>query len=73
MSVTARFQMEKPEEMNATMQITMSLADWKAIRGGLSSGTGAYSSTMLIRAIDDLIAQAGKVFYSRMSDDEAGK
>lgn len=56
----ARFMIENPDEIVATMKITMSVKDWVSLRDQLQN---AYPSWMLSRAITDLVTEARKVFH----------
>lgn len=57
----ARFMMESPDEIEATMKITMSVKEWTDLRDQLQQ---KWPSSRLQGAITDLLAQARKVYYT---------
>lgn len=66
----ARFMADKPADIVFTMKISMTAADWEALRDSLEDDvkpfkTGAqhYVVTQLKGYICDLLAQARKTFY----------
>lgn len=61
----ARFMIEKPDEVEATMKITMSVKKWTELRDRLSDD---YPAWELSAKINDLLAQARKVFYPTIDD-----
>lgn len=56
----ARFMIEKPDEIVATMKLTMPVKEWEELRDQLSS---KWPSHDFSRAINDLLSQARKVVY----------
>lgn len=56
----AKFRIEDPDNILATMEITMSIKDWNELRNQLDE---AHPSWRLSSAIRDLLSQARKVFY----------
>ena len=58
--MNGRFMIENPDEIKATMKITMTVKDWTELRDQLAK---AYPSWGLSSMITDLISQARKVFY----------
>jgi hypothetical protein len=65
--VRAKFAIEKPDDIDCTMKITMSLGQWKKLRAQLPS---EWPSMDLYRAIGDLVGQAEQTFY--VSEAEEG-
>jgi len=63
-----RLKCEKPEEIVYTMTISMKAKDWEALRDQLK---GAWPAWDLSRNIDDLLAQARKVYWPKNLDDAA--
>jgi hypothetical protein len=59
--LTATFRLSEPDKMSATMQITMTVKEWKELRALISD---EYPGWQLNGAITDLIHQAEKVFFS---------
>ena len=57
----ARFKIEKPEEAEATMTITMPLKDWESLRDELN---GKWPASELCSKINDLLSQARKIFWT---------
>lgn len=57
----ARFMVESPDAIEATMKITMSVKDWTDLRDQLAQ---KWPSSRLSSAITDLLAQARKVYYA---------
>jgi hypothetical protein len=60
-----RFMIEKPGEVMATMQITMTIAEWDKLNDQLQIN---YPSIMLITRINDMLRQARKIFYPTIGD-----
>jgi hypothetical protein len=58
----ARLKCEKPEEIEYTVTITMSAKEWERLRGQLET---AWPASELSYAIDDLLAQARKIYWAR--------
>jgi len=56
----ARFLMEAPDEIEATMKITMKLKEWTELRDQLQE---VWPSSRLSSAITSVIADARKIFY----------
>ena len=56
----ARFMIEKPDEIEATLKITMKVKDWEALRDQL---IGKWPSSDLGNTITDLLAQARRRVY----------
>jgi hypothetical protein len=57
----ARFMIENPDDIEATMKITMSIKDWVELKDQLGD---KWPSSDLYSKITDLIIQARKVFYT---------
>jgi hypothetical protein len=68
MSVTSRFQLEKPDDAEATLRVTMTVKEWKQVRHALERSP-AWTANHFGRSIGEAIDAAEKVFYSRISDD----
>ncbi len=63
----ARFMMENPDQIEATMKITMTLAEWTDLRDQLSRD---WPSWRLSSFITDLVGQSRKVFYPEVQEGE---
>ena len=61
-----RFMMENPDEIEATLKITMSLKKWGNLRDQLSN---TYPSWELSAAIADLLGQAREIFYPKVDEE----
>ena len=57
----ARFMIEAPDEIQATMKITMSVKDWCELRDQLAQ---KWPSSRLSAAINSVLAEARKVYYA---------
>ena len=57
----ARYMIESPGEVEATMKITMTMKEWEALRDQLST---VWPSSRLATAITNLLADSRKVFYA---------
>ena len=57
----ARFMIESPDEINATMKITMTVKEWTELRDQLDN---KWPSWKLSSAISDVLSQARKVYYA---------
>lgn len=69
--VTGRFQLEAPDDMQATLKITMSLSMWKTVQATLDNdSTGPYGVWQLQSMIRDLIASASAHAYARIESNE---
>ena len=62
----ARMMLEKPEGIEATMKITMSIAEWTELRDQL---TKFYPSWRLSNMITDLLTQTRKIVYEERKHD----
>lgn len=60
-----RFMIERPGDVMATMQITMTMADWEKLSEQLQIN---YPSIMLVTRINDMLRQAKRVFYPTIGD-----
>lgn len=60
MARQARFMIEKPDDVEATMKITMSVREWTELRDQLAD---KWPSSWMSGAITDLLSQARKVYY----------
>lgn len=59
MALEAKFKIEKPDEVVATLSITMSVKEWCELRDQLSD---RYPSWRFSSAINNLVNTANKVF-----------
>ena len=68
----ARFMLEKPGEIQATMKITMSLKSWEELRDQLDkiNISECYVAYELRNKINDLFSQARKIFYPTIKEKE---
>jgi len=57
----ARFMIEAPDKIEATMKITMTIKEWTELRDQLAN---QWPSWELSRNITDLITQARKIYYA---------
>ena len=62
----ARYMIEKPEDIQCTMKITMTLKHWGELRDQLER---KWPSGELSGTITDLISQARQVFYAKEIED----
>jgi hypothetical protein len=58
--VSASFKVEKPENIEVTLTMTMRLKDWNALSRQLAN---EWPSSDLSRTISDVTNQANKVFW----------
>lgn len=58
----ARFMVENPDEIEATLKVTMTVKKWTELRDQLSN---AYPSWQLSAAITDVITAARRVYYAK--------
>jgi hypothetical protein len=63
--VKARFMIENPDDIQATMKITMSIKEWTELRDQLDS---TWPSWRLSSAITHVISEARKVYYAPEKD-----
>jgi hypothetical protein len=61
----ARFMIEAPDEIEATVKITMSVKEWTALRDQLEN---KWPSSRLGSAITQVISEARKVYYAQDQD-----
>ena len=54
---------KNPDEIQCTLQFTMSLRDWKQIRKTLGTNP-AYTELQVMNEIRDLVLQLEKTFYA---------
>lgn len=62
----ARLKIEKPEDIEATITMTMTLQEWELLRDQLKQ---AHPSWRLASVIDDLLSQGRKVFWAEPAQD----
>ena len=61
----ARFLIESPDEIEATMKITMTVKEWTELRDQLAE---KWPSSRLSRAITNVLSEARKVYYAPDTD-----
>lgn len=61
----ARFKIEKPHEVQCTLEITMVLSDWEELEKQLNTN---YPSWELSQAISTILTQAKEVYYAGYID-----
>lgn len=61
----ARFMIEHPEEIEATMKITMTVKEWGELRDQLAQ---KWPSSRLFSAITNVLSEARKVYYAPDQD-----
>ena len=61
----ARFMIESPDSIEATMKITMSVKEWGELRDQLGT---VWPSSRLGSAINQVLSQARKVYYAEEND-----
>jgi hypothetical protein len=64
--VYCRLKVEKPEAIEYTLTVTMKASEWETLREQLEEqpgGARSYPAYTLVREIDDLLAQARKVYW----------
>lgn len=66
--VSGRFQLEGVDDMQATLQVTMSLGMWKTVQDALAK-EDKYGVWQLKSMIRDLIASASAAAYARIEKD----
>ena len=57
----ARFMLENPQDLEATMKITMTVKEWENLRDQLEN---KWPSSRLSQAITQVIIEARKVYYA---------
>ena len=69
--VTTRFKLDAPDALDATMTVTMSVADWRKLSAALEKGRDGWygPETRVVDVITKIITQAETTFYSRESDE----
>jgi hypothetical protein len=67
--VTGRFQLESTDDIQATLQVTMRLAEWKALQKALD-GEGEYGVWQFKSMVRDLIASASVSAYARIESEQ---
>lgn len=65
--VTGRFQLEGVDDMQATLQVTMSLSTWRTVRDALDREEHRYGVWQLKAMIRDLIDSASASAYARIA------
>lgn len=64
----AVFKIVNPDEVEATITVTATIKDWRALRGQLTNG--AWPSWKFSSAITDAIRQAEAKFYGEPQDNQ---
>lgn len=66
-----RLKVEKPDDVEFTLTITMKASDWGKLRDQLdaSSLSTSYPSYAMRRQIDDLLAQARKIYWPLVDEE----
>jgi hypothetical protein len=62
LAMNVKFQVEKPDDVVATLTITMTLRQWKELRDQLNQ---SWPSWKLAAAITDVLYQTTKPFYEQ--------
>ncbi len=68
MTIVGKFQIDNPDKMSATMEITMTVGEWRQVRQDLRKPTTTtfYSATeSLVKVIGDLITKAESTYHAR--------
>jgi hypothetical protein len=58
-----RLKCEKPEEIEFTITATMKASEWMQIRDQLAERLHEWPTIKLVQAINDLLAQARKIYW----------
>jgi hypothetical protein len=58
-----RLKVEKPGDVEYTFTATMKASEWEKLRDQLSAPNLGWPASEMRRAIDDLLAQARKVYW----------
>jgi hypothetical protein len=61
-----RYMLENPQEVEATMKITMSVKEWETLRDQLA---GAWPSSRLYTAITSVLSDARRTIYPPVEKD----
>lgn len=64
----ASFRITNPDEVEATIAITMTLGEWKLIRAALAEEHLYEPGGKLRGVIEDLVSQASRSFYPARDD-----
>lgn len=59
----ASLKLTNPDEVEATISLTMTLEQWKLLRASVSSDQHYEPGGKLRQAIDDLVRQATRTFF----------
>lgn len=59
----ATLRLAKPEDVEATISFTMTLAEWKLLRVSVSDDPHYQPGGKVREAIDDLVRQATRAFF----------
>lgn len=65
MTMRSRLKCEKPGEIEFTLTVTMTADEWERLRDQLDASSlgDSHPSWQLKRSIDDLLAQARKIYW----------
>lgn len=71
MASTTRFKLNEPDALDATMTITMSVAEWRTLATALEKGRDGWygPETAVLNVITKIIKQVETTFYNRESDE----
>jgi hypothetical protein len=75
-SLRTRFKIEDPAKIEGTITITMTMAEWEALRDQISptasakSASGEYLARQMSFCINDLLADVRKIFWSEPPEGE---
>ena len=67
------FQIDRPDDMSATLTITLKVGEWRGLRDRLNSGLALKYHWLvedLAKSINEILADADKVFYARRDGHE---
>lgn len=65
---------ENPDKLNATLRVSMTIAQWKEAREDLGKTNWATGGRILAELIDDLVSQVTESqFYARVDEKEHEK
>lgn len=68
MPMSTRLKCEKPDEIEFTLTTTMPAKDWERLREQFGDRTWQYPASDFCRAINDLLAQARKIYWPNEPD-----
>lgn len=65
--LTARFTLDKVDDVEATVTLTASMRFWKEAANSLAAGKDGYGAWQVRAAINAVIRQAEQTFYERIT------